>query len=1060
MVIELLEQILPHVKNSIYPVRKQLQDWKMCEASSSGKFATRLNDSLWTPITLPAQWGHTGKTFIFRNSITITPEFAGKTVALLLDFEDAILFINGKPFQAISKEHHEVVITEKARLNEQYTIQIEAYSGTKLEPNNFNFAELVVLDPVARRLASGLTALQELEKVLEHGSDELKDLRELIRRTLIYLKYFKPGSEEYPNAIRRAYNFLINAITDEFKTNLPGLIYFIAYSRINSLINAKLETGELNKRNCIKVTTTCLRLLEEFPELKISYNQTLFYDLIKKDCPELYKDIKKQILNGKWEPLCTTWTETDFNIPNGESLVRQILFTKKFLKQEFGKDSNIMWVPESYGFCASLPQILAKSGISYFATTTLLINDTTKFPYNSFWWEGIDGTRILTHIPPVACEARINPKQILRIHESIPEELRAYPVIQPFGGNEIKLAPTKQDIEYLSVLKTTVGLPPSQLSSFHDFFIHLQTNYQDLPIWNDELYLEAHRGIYTTHGQIKKGNRDCEKLLYITELLSTLGMIFGKNSKLRRYPKKELELAWKKLLFNQNYNLIGGTFPKEIYDKTLSAFSEIKKLCHTEISRSIKSISSSAKKSKNEFHFAIFNPLGWTRSDYVEIFIKSKEKKISVWEFDTEGKTGKRKTQKRSSKQEKESPAKLIEHQLIERTQDGQKILCFIQDVPPFGFKNLVVRIGEVQQEFHKPWKSSAQALETPFYKIRFDRKGEISTIYSKEIQKDIIQKGKRGNQLQTFHESTKEWEAWDLLSDYRKNQIDILHFRHAKIIEAGPLRATIHLAFRTNNGSVISQMIHFYHQIPRIDFHTEITWREKRTLLKTAFAFNLHSTEAAYEIPMGTITRSTKPRSEQEKAKYEVPAQQWADISDTTFGVSLINDCKYAYDAHESVLRLTLLRSPHYPDKNEPVYPDQYLTDQGEHLINYALYPHRGDWKTANTSQCAKEFNYPLMVFPNIYAKKIPAIITVSKPNIVIDSIKKAEDTNDIIVRLHEASGIDTKAMLTIGIKIANIFECDLLENNQREVNISNSKINLKFKPYEIKTIKLILKK
>lgn len=1054
MVIDLLEQILPSIKNSIYPVKKELLDWKMKQGNIREGAAVKLNVSSWTPIRIPFQWGTPNKIFWFRNTITITEELAGKPLVLLLDFADAILFINGKPHQSIDKNHKEAIITEKARLNEQYVVAVQAYSGNQTELNNFSFAEIAVLDPIARRLSSGLSALYELEKILEHGSDEIKEVRELIRRTLIFLKYFRPGSEEYPNAIRRAYTFLTNAITDEFKTSFPGFIHLLAYSRLK---NHFFEISQDAKRNCIKLFTTILRLIEEFPEFKFVQNQTLLYEFIQSNYPEIFKQIKKQITDGKWEALCTTYAEPDLNIPNGESIIRQIIYGKRFLKKELGIESNIFWLPETFGFNASLPQILAKSGISYFFTTALLLNDTTKFPYTSFWWEGIDGTRILAHIPPIGLDTQINSKHLLKAAESIPADPPALPFIQTYGHSDNGGGPTKQDIEYSACLKSVIGLPNSQLSSAQEFFRHLLDFSELLPVWNNELYLEAHRGTYTTHGWIKKENRECEKNLYTAELLGVIAMLFGKKASYRKYPKENLNTAWKKILFNQNYNIIGGTCSSNIYEKIHPYFAQIKKICSDEIKRSVEGLSNQTKKSNKEFFFSVFNPLGWQRSEYIEIFVKTKEKKLVVWELVSEAK-GKSNNKKKNKA--KEPSIKSVEFQVIERTSDGLRILCFIENIPPLGFKNIVVKTTDSKMETPQLWRSTSQGIETPFYKVRFDRKGELSTIYSKTLRKDILQKGKRGNQFLTFHESTKEWEAWDIHYDYKKNPIEILHFRHAKIIETGPLRASIHIAFRTNNNSVISQTVYLYHRSPRIDFCTNLRWQEKRTLMKVAFALNLKATEATYEIPLGALVRTTKPRNDEEKAKYEVPAQQWADISDNKFGVSLLNDSKYAYDAHENILRLTLIRSPHYPDPTEPVYPDHPLTDQGEHIINYALYPHAGDWRSGDTMLKAREFNNPVLVFPNITANELPAIITSSKNNVLIDVIKKAEDSDDIIVRLHETHGNETSSTLNLNFKALDAYECDLLENEQKQLSISKSKIALKFKPFEIKTVKLLLKR
>ena len=333
-----------------------------------------LHDKSWTSIRIPFHWGKYDKTYWFRQTITITPEYSGKPLVLLLDLPEALLYLNGKPHQGIDHNHKEILICEKSKPNEQFVIAIQAYSGRKHEHTSFSTAELAVLDTTARRLDSALTVLQELDKLIDHGSYESKKIRDLIHRTLIFLKYFKPGSEEYPNAIRRAYNFLLNTLDTELKTTIPGFIHLIGHSHIDA---AWLWTKRETTRKCGRTFSSVLRLMDEFPEFKFSQSQPVLYEHTKRHYPDLYKQINQRITEGKWEPLGSMWTEADCNIPNGESLVRQIVYGKRYFKQEFGIDSTILWLPDSFGFNWSLPQILQKSGITYFYSSKLLWNDKT-----------------------------------------------------------------------------------------------------------------------------------------------------------------------------------------------------------------------------------------------------------------------------------------------------------------------------------------------------------------------------------------------------------------------------------------------------------------------------------------------------------------------------------------------------------------------------------------------------------------------------------------------------------------------------------------------------------
>lgn len=1034
MAIDLLEQIHPQIKDSIYPARLILPDWKMKEGDVPNAASVSLNDKSWTSIRIPFQWGKYDKTYWFRQTFTITEKFVGKPLVLLLDFPEALIYLNGKPFQGIDQHHHEVLICEKSKLNEQFVIAIQAYSGRKNEHNLFGLAELAVLDTTARRLDSGLSILHELEKFLDHGSDESKEVRDLIRRTLVFLKYFRPGSEEYPNAIRRGYNFLLNTLETEHKTTLPGLIHLIGHAHLDV---AWTWTLPETIKKCGRTFSTVLRLMEEFPELKFSQSQPVLYDFTKTHYPELYKQIKQRILEGKWEPLGAMWCESDCNLPNGESLIRQILFGKQFFKKEFGIDPDVLWLPDSFGFNWALPQILRKMGVNHFYTSKFSWNDTTKFPYTTFWWQGIDKTKILAHISPLGLEAQVTPKFLSESGDPAQQDPPVSPILQTHGYGDGGGGPTKENLEYAVVLKTIVGLPTSQLSTVQEFFKQVDETQAAYPTWNNELYLETHRGTFTSQSHVKKANRESETLLYTSELLSILASFYGKNASARKYPQAELEEVWKKHLLNQFHDILPGSSIADVYVQAEKDFGFIRSTCSSIISKCVEGISQPVKKNKSEFHFSLFNTLAWKRNAYVEVLVKSKEKHLVV----------------------EDAQGHAIEHQLIEKGKEGQKLLCYVKDIPAYGFTNLIVSVRPNTAPPAPLWKTSSHGVETPFYRTRIDSKGSFSSLYAKHLRRELFEKGKHGNFICTFRDTPKQWEAWNIDPEFDKHRTDIWKAKQIKVTEQGPIRATIRIEMKSDSGSHLTQDVYFYHQTAQIDFKTHVRWHEKQTLMKVAFPLNMKASSATYEIQFGAMQRSSKPKADIDKAKFEVPAQQWADISEAKYGVSLLNDCKYGYDAKENTLRLTLLRSPHYPHPMEPSHIDEIFTDQGDHSFCYSIYPHANDWMKAGTIHQARELNHPVLVFPNIHTEHIAPLIESSKPNIIIDSIKKAEDTDELIIRLYEAHSVATDAVLHFGLDVAKIMECNLIEVDEKPHKISKSKLPIKFKPFEIKTLKLTAK-
>jgi alpha-mannosidase len=349
--------------------------------------------------------------------------------------------------------------------------------------------------------------------------------------------------------------------------------------------------------------------------------------------------------------------------------------------------------------------------------------------------------------------------------------------------------------------------------------------------------------------------------------------------------------------------------------------------------------------------------------------------------------------------------------------------------------------------------------VESPLYRIRFDSKGQLSSLHDKALRRELIAKGGRANQFQAFKDQPKQWDAWDIDPDYPHKHLDLLRFERLRVIEQGPLRAQVRFEFRTEDGSKIAQDLFLYHKSRRIDFKTVVTWKEKQTLLKVAFPLNVKTHTATYEIQFGALQRTTKPAESREKAKYEVPAQQWADLSEQKFGVSLLNDSKYGHDASDTTLRLTLLRSPHYPHPIDPLrLTDERVTDQGEHQFTYSLFPHAGDWRNGGSVQRARELNQPVVVLPGT-AASIPSLFTISNPSVIVDSVKKAEDSDETIIRLHEAFGQSLKTTLTFGVRADSASECDLLEQDIAPLKVVKSKIPLKFSPFEIKTLKVKFK-
>lgn len=1032
MALDLLDQILPSVQRHIFPALIPISDWKIKVGDVPNGFAPSLNDNAWTPITPPqARWGAYDTTFWFRSKVTVPPEFSNQPLALILDIAEGLLFVNGRPHHGLDYNHRAVPLTPRARAGQTFSLAIQAYSGRKKEQNDFRQADLAVVNPTARALATGLSLLRDLEKFYGQSSAESKDIRELIRKTLIYLKYFKPDGEEYPNAIGRAYRFLTQTLEAEFRSGIPGTVHLLGQSHLDI---AWLWTLRESRRKAARTFASMLRLMEEFPEFRFAQSQPLLLQWIKSDHPELFKAIRERVAEGRWEPAGAMWVEPDCQMPSGESLVRQIAQGKRFYREEFALDVNTAWLPDTFGFAWTLPQILAKSGIRYFFTTKLSWNDTSTFPYNSFRWKGPDGSTVLAHMPPVGLEGRIKPSDLRASWEHFRHQEQLSDVLQTYGHGDGGGGPETRDLHLVSFLQQLPTLPPARLTTLRDFVQKLEEHQKELPEWNGELYLEKHRGVFTTNGRIKKAHRESERALYTAELLSVLALLVGG----RKYPETELDRSWKRFLQNQFHDILSGTVIRDAADEAVRDLERVRTAAEGIARNASAVLARSVRRRNREHHVTVYNTLPWARDAYVEVSVKSKDRSFAV----------------------SDSDGNAVEYQITGRSKGTTTLLCWVPRIPALSGLHLSIIPSDAKPAPAAAWKVTTRMIETPVYRIRLDSQGHFTSIQEKRSRKEVLQKGQRGNALQTFHDAPDEWEAWDLAPGYDNRKADVLKFKSARVVEQGPLRMTLEVVRKTERGSTVRQLIRLYHSSPRIDFDTTLRWNDANILVKAAFPVNVHSSMMRCEIPFGSIERTTKPRTAVEKARFEVPHHQWMDMSDQKFGVSVFNDGKYGCDARETTMRLTLIRSPHYPHPVDPrKATDNAVTDDGEQQFRYALYPHQGDWRKGETERKAREFNHPVLVWPNVEPKAIPPLLHSLPPSIMVDAVKLAEDGDGIIVRLHEAHGQSSRCTLQTGFGIQQAFECDLMETVLTKLKPAKGGLPLRFSAFEVKTIRLKLK-
>jgi len=564
-------------------------------------------------------------------------------------------------------------------------------------------------------------------------------------------------------------------------------------------------------------------------------------------------------------------------------------------------------------------------------------------------------------------------------------------------------------------------------------------NLESLPVWNDELYLEYHRGTYTTQAEIKKLNRSSEILLANTEKISSIAYMLGNE-----YPGLRIKKAWEKVLMNQFHDILPGSGITSVYRDAKEFYLEAQHCLKKDLNQALVYLAQAinTESGSQGLPLLVFNSLSWVRNGLVMVNLPAQleEEKMAV-----------------INEKGEEVPSQIV------LTDHGKNLYFIAHQVPALGYKIYKIKKGE-SAGYGSILKAGETALENRYFKVTLHpQTGNVISIFDKINKKEILSAEACGNQLQLFEDIPDRWDAWNIGYTGRSWKLD--KARQITSGLKGPVMASVriekdYLGFSKSRrtptpdfpSSFFTQEIILYEDIPRIDIDMKADWWEDHILLKVAFPVNIKNGKATYEIPYAYIQRPTSRRTDWEKARFEVPAIRWADLSDEQYGVSLFNRCKYGYDIKDNVIRLTLLRSPQWPDP---------MADRGKHHFSYALYPHQGDWKQADTVQRGYEFNVPLMALlvdshPGNLSP-VYSFFKASPTNIILASIKKAEDRKSLVLRLYEAEGEATRALIELFRKPQAIYELDLMENRLHSLSFKNKAFSLNFGKSEIKTIEVV---
>jgi len=790
---------------------------------------------------------------------------------------------------------------------------------------------------------------------------------------------------------------------------------------------------------------SALDLMREYPDFKFTMSSARTYVWMEEKYPDLFKEIEQRVREGRWEVIGGMWVEPDLNMPGGESLVRQILVGKHYFHDKFGIDVKIGWNPDSFGYSWQLPQIYKKSGIDYFVTQKLMwAHEFTTFPHKLFWWESPDGSRILTYFPHDYA-AGIDPAQMAKdLSTWIPslygtdakqqsEMLHLYGVGDHGGG------PTRTMLDNaVRWMKPDVVYPNIRFSTAKSFFDDLEKKLPTMtvPTWRDELYFEYHRGVQTTQAETKKRVRTTEELLLNAEKFSSFAALQG-----RAYPSEEFGRAWRDLLFDDFHDILPGSGIAVNYLDAKRNLEDVSRVGRGILDGSLSEIAARINTTGPGVPVVVFNSMSWPRDEVVEAEVQLPNVAPAIQAVDGAGKP---------------VPAQIL---AIDSATHRVRLLLKAS-VPGLGYRTFYVR-GAAKHAAASEIKASGEALENDLVRLKVDRQtGCMTSLYDKRSKTEALAASGTdtggptqsvcGNLLQAFRDKPKQWDAWNIDADFEKEHWDLDHADEVKLVEGGPLRAILRVKNHFQNSTFVRD-ITITAGSPRVDVSMTADWHEKHILLKVAVPSSAHNEKATFEIPYGSIERPTTRNTPAEKAKFEVPALHWADISDATHGVSLLNDCKYGYDAKGNVLRLSLLRSPEWPDPH---------ADEGLHEFTYSFYPHGASWREALTVRRGYELNYPLLVRQiekhEGELKDEFSFLQIQSDNVVLTAAKKAEKEDALILRFYEWAGKEADVRLHLPARARLVSETDLMERPTAELPLRDGSVTVHTKPYEIKTVQI----
>ena len=976
-----------------------------------------LGDS-WTASYDCARW--------FKASVQIPAELAGQKLYLEIDFGgEALIKVNGKIIGAVSSEKNSgwlsrnQVFFDAPAADEVFEIELEAavdaggfcnaaMDGAETTAYTLSTARLVAVDPVCEGYDFDVNVVWDSLEVIE---DEYIKARvyEALDNSL-HTVDFDFDEPRVRASIKQAAEVLREGLA-EIKYLPQSDVVMTGHSHIDI---AWLWRVQETERKAARTFSNNLALMDEYPDFIFAQSQAILYDMTKKLYPELYERMKEKVKNGQWDIVGNVWVEADTNIASGESLIRQLLYGREFFQKEFGVVSDTYWLPDCFGFSWALPQIIKRSGMKNFITAKLGGQDTNRFPHTIFRWKGSDGSEILALMQRVGYGGEYTGHTLRQAVKENDQKDVTSTSMGMFGYGDGGGGCTYAMVERGRRLQNFPGLPASKIGHVSDFFAASAEAWDNLPVFNNEMYYENHRGTYTSQAFVKKNNRLGEFLFTRAEMAS----VFANAATGYGYDKETLEEGWKLLLKNQFHDTLPGTSIHEAHEDCRVDFCRMHALGETVKAGALAALN--AEIAAEGRSVIVWNFLSHAVTAPAE----------SAWTFGPESAV---------FDGEKQLPSRRCHN-------DGTEYMQFMAaEVPAMGYKVFSVKPAEAMLP---KVTVTPVLLENSRLKVTLDENGLLTSVFDKANSREVL--SGTGNLLTVFQDKCVHETAWNLELNYQKKFWELREAESVEVLEASEFRGAIRLV-RKFNKSVITQDIILNIDADHVDFETTVDWFESDKLLKAAFEVDVLNTQAFFETAHGAIGRPTHWSNSFDLARFEQCAHKWADLSEGGYGVSILNDCKYGYDIKDNVMRISLMRAPTCPDRTG---------DHGTNSFVYSLYPHKNGWQDGGTVRKAFELNVPLVAFAaEAQNGSLPAeqsFVQVDRANVIIDALKPAQNGDGIILRVYEAEQRRGEVTLKTALPFSRVTECNLMEEDEAEIPAGSGAFSFRIKPFEVKTFRL----